>query len=88
MLFESFLAIPAENEVKSLSTKENDEKSLRKGILQPTDSKEEKPSVGTAESFPTSFNATSWPTYPSRSYEKALKSVKKSFKNHYFRIVR
>ena len=42
-------AIPAENEVKSLSTKENDEKSLRKEILQPTDSKEENPSVGTAD---------------------------------------
>ena len=34
-----------------MSTKENDEKSLRKEILQPTDSKEEKPSAGTAASF-------------------------------------
>jgi hypothetical protein len=40
------------------------------------------------ESFSTSFNATSWPTYLSMPCEVALKSVKKSFKNQIFPVLR
>jgi hypothetical protein len=39
------------------------------------------------ESFSTSFNATSWPTYLSMPCEVALKSVKKSFKNQIFPVL-
>jgi hypothetical protein len=39
------------------------------------------------ESFSTSFNATSWPTYLSMPREVALKSVKKSFKNQIFPVL-
>jgi hypothetical protein len=40
------------------------------------------------ESFSTSFNATSWPTYLSMPCEVALKSVEKSFKNQIFPVLR
>jgi ankyrin repeat protein/Tfp pilus assembly protein PilF len=40
--------VPAENEAKSLITKEKEEKSLRKEILQPIDSEIERASAGTA----------------------------------------
>jgi hypothetical protein len=39
------------------------------------------------ESFSTSFNATSWPTYLSMPCEVTLKSVKKSFKNQIFPVL-
>jgi hypothetical protein len=40
------------------------------------------------ESFSTFFNVTSWPTYLSMPCEVALKSVKKSFKNQIFPVLR
>ncbi len=39
------------------------------------------------KSFSTSFRAASRPTYQSLPFEAALKSAKKSFKNHIFQIV-
>ncbi len=39
------------------------------------------------KSFAASFRAASLPTYQSIPFEAALKSAKKSFKNHIFRIV-
>ena len=39
------------------------------------------------KSFSASFRAPSRPTYQSMPFEAALKSAKKSFKNHIFRIV-
>ncbi len=39
------------------------------------------------KSFSVSFRAASRPTYQSIPFEAALKSAKKSFKNHIFRIV-
>ena len=38
--------------------------------------------------FSAFFNAASWPTYSSMSYEAALKTAKKTFKNSIFKIVR
>jgi len=39
-------------------------------------------------SFSTSSRAAPWPTYSSMSREAALKSVKKTIKNHRFKIAR
>jgi len=40
------------------------------------------------KTFSAFFNAASWPTYPSMSYEAALKTAKKTFKNSILQIVR